>query len=118
MTKYRLSDRAKVLLVLISERTRVENGDFSNPQSFFVPPRGNKISYLHSVRLREDLCRSNDDISVFVDGASDACVFRSLERKRLTRRMTVANYSYAITEDGRVEAERILSADEIGKRTP
>lgn len=118
MKKYRLSDRAKVLLVLISERTEVENGDFSNPTRFFVPPDGYKTAHLKTVWLRKGSGCSNGHNTIFIDGSGDASTLRSLERKGLTLPHHVVAYAYSVTEEGRVEAERILSANEIGTRIP
>ena len=81
--KYTLSKRAKELLLLVDKRTD-RDWDTGQIRRYFVP-----------------LCRDN------VSGAGDARCLQSLEAKGLIEPMKLVAYSYAITEEGRLEAQSI-----------
>ncbi|MDP2730559.1 MAG: hypothetical protein Q8O55_08745 [Dehalococcoidales bacterium] len=80
-----LSKRAKELLLIIDKRT---DRDFTTGaiSIYFVP-----------------LGAGNDNVW----GAGDARSLNSLERKGLIQRMPVAEYSFAITEEGRLIAQTL-----------
>jgi len=94
MKKKKLSYQAEQLLLLVDHKTeRDEDGKLKR---YFVP----------SVRRTYELPFAKD--GVFVGGAGDARIFKSLESKGLIHKERLTDYSYSITEDGRITAEEIL----------
>jgi len=81
----KLSSRAKELMLIIDRAT---DRDFTTKtiQRYWVPQG-----------------QGNDGVW----GAGDARCLRSLESKGLIERMPLSDYSYAITEEGRLIAETI-----------
>lgn len=79
----KLSDRARELLLIIDRKT---DRDFLNKtiDRYYCPMTYGGVS-----------------------GAGDANCLRGLERKGLIERMPVGDYSYAITEEGRLIAQEI-----------
>ena len=79
----KLSCRAKELLLLIDHKT---DRDFSSKtiDRYYIPIGGDGVW-----------------------GAGDANCLRGLERKGLIERMPVGDYSYAITEEGRLIAQEV-----------
>ena len=79
----KLSKRARELLLLVDKRTD-RDWDTGEVKYYYVPAAGDGVS-----------------------GSGDARCLKSLEAKGLIEPMKVASYSYAVTEEGRLEAQSI-----------
>lgn len=94
----KLSHRAKVLLLLVDDHTE-KDWTTGKLTRFFVPS-----AYAEYPDWSKD--------SVWVSGAGDANTFKGLENKGLIKRPRTElpnKYVYEITEEGRIEAEKIRS---------
>lgn len=88
--------RAEILLILVHDWTKHEDGDRAKPiVRFFIP--NERVIWSETLKERID-----------VGGGGDAAVFRSLERKGLIKAMPLAKYAYALTEEGFLEVRKLL----------
>ncbi len=100
----RLSDRAELLLGLVRESCTFD--DMGEPTMFFVPKAYPYYGTIYGECVKHG----------FLPYGSDAQTFKSFERKGLVRKMTAADYSYCITEDGIQLYEEIAERRRAGDR--
>lgn len=105
-TKPKLSDRAKVLLWIVNDNTE-RDWSTGKVSRFFVPQP--QIGGAYHVR------GETTDVS----GASDAAIFKSLEKKGLIERPKTnlgGKYIYMITEEGLLAIESFRQEFEDAER--
>ena len=97
-----VSKRGSMLLQLIDARSDVD-WSTGKVERFWVPRAGTE---------RVDRGRDLSLLEVHVSGSGDMRALKALERAGLIRRpKTTIDIAYVVTEDGRVEVERIREAE-------
>jgi len=88
--------RGEILLILVYDYTKHEDNDWSKPLTRYYVPGGGPD---WSETLKE---------LIKPQGSGDAAIFKSLARRGWIKKQPIADYAYALTEDGLIKVNQLL----------